>query len=91
MRYALMVGMTLALAGCASNATWTPGPDVDPNLTLEQQRAQCSSMTHSNGSVGEAGPTNQDFDTCMRASGWLRADRKCRPPSDSRLWLPTCE
>ena len=91
MRYALMVGMTLVLAGCASNATWTPGPDVDLNLTLEQQRAQCSSMTHSNGSVGEAGPTNQDFDTCMRASGWLRADRKCRPPSDSRLWLPTCE
>jgi hypothetical protein len=90
LRYALMVGMTLVLAGCASE-TWTAGPDVNPNLTLEQQRAQCTSTTSHNGSVGEAGPANMDFNTCMRASGWLRADRKCRTPSDSRLWLPTCE
>jgi hypothetical protein len=90
MRYALMVGMTLVLAGCASE-TWTAGPDVNPNLTLEQQRAQCASTTNHNGAVGETGPSDMDFNTCMRASGWLRADRKCRPTGDSRLWLPTCE
>ena len=68
MRYALMVGMTLVLVGCASE-TWTAGPNVNPNLTLAQQRAQCTSMTGHNGGVGEAGPSDMDFNTCMRADG----------------------
>jgi hypothetical protein len=82
--------MTLALAACATDNTWTRGPEADPNLSLEQQRAQCSGTTFSNGNV-DGDRANQDFDICMRASGWLRADRKCRTASDSRLWLPTCE
>jgi hypothetical protein len=85
-----MMGMTLALAGCASDNTWTRGPEADANLSLEQQRAQCSATIYSNGNV-DGDRANQDFDICMRASGWLRGDRKCRPPGDSRLWLPTCE
>ncbi len=90
MRYALMVGTTLALAGCASD-TWTAGPDVNPNLSLAQQRAQCTATTGQNGSIGEAGAADMDFNTCMRASGWVRAERKCRTSSDSRIWLPSCE
>jgi hypothetical protein len=90
MRYALMVGMTLVLAGCAGD-TWTPGPDVNANLTYEQQRSQCSMTVHHNGSVGETGPADMDFNTCMRTSGWLRASQECWTPSDLRLWLPRCK
>jgi hypothetical protein len=81
--------MTLALAACANN-TWTRRPEADSNVSLEQQRAQCSATTFANGNV-DGDRANQDFDICMRASGWLRPDLKCRPASDSRLWLPTCE
>ena len=90
MRYALTVGMTLALAGCASDNTWLRGPDADPNLSLEQQRAQCSTRTFADGK-DDGERATQDFNTCMRASGWLRTDRKCRTAGDSRLWLPTCD
>jgi hypothetical protein len=90
MRYALTVGITLALMGCASTNTWTRGPEADPNLSLEQQRAQCSARTFGDGK-DDGERATQDFDICMRASGWLRTDRKCRTASDSRLWLPTCE
>jgi hypothetical protein len=89
MRYVPMLGMTLALVGCASN-TWLPGPNVNPNMSFEQQRAQCSMMEHQAGSIGEAGRINQNFNDCMLASGWVPASQECRTPSDKRVWLPRC-
>ena len=65
MRYALTVGITLALAACASDNTWTRGPEADPNLSLEQQSS--TGATFSNGNV-DGDCTNQDFHICMRAS-----------------------
>jgi hypothetical protein len=47
--------MTLALAACASNISWTRGPEADPNLSLEQRRAQCSGTTFCNGNVDDSG------------------------------------
>jgi hypothetical protein len=53
-------------------------------MSFEQQRAQCSMMEHQAGSIGEAGRTNQNFNDCMLASGWVPASQECRTPSDKR-------
>lgn len=36
------------LTGCATKE-WAPGPNVNPTLTLEQQRAQCRYMARHGG------------------------------------------
>jgi hypothetical protein len=57
------------------------------NLTLEQQRAQCTSTTSHNGSVGEAGPPIWISTlACGRADGCVQIESA--DPFDSRLWLP---
>jgi hypothetical protein len=123
MRHALLVGIAVALAGCASH-NWTPGPNVAPGLTFDQQKARCSLMARHGGSgfavagdpnfvagaaighgISEGVRTQQDFNDCMLASGWVIDDRKataqpanaaqpasqeCRTLSDTRVWLPPC-
>jgi hypothetical protein len=49
----------LVLAGCA-NHNWVPGPNVNPQLTLEQQSAQCRMMAR-HGGTGFAAAGSPEF------------------------------
>lgn len=59
MRSLMTMIICTLLAGCASH-TWAPGPTVNPNLTFDQQKAQCSLMARHSGS-GFAAAGNPNF------------------------------
>jgi hypothetical protein len=93
MRGFVVVAASALLAGCATGPRqWLPGPNVAPNMTFDQQQAQCSLMARHGGSgfyaagnqnfvagaavghaIGEGIRTQQDFNDCMLASGWVVA------------------
>lgn len=59
MRTALLVGMGIFLASCASHQ-WAPGPNANPQMTFDQQKAQCSLMARHSG-TGFAAMGNPNF------------------------------
>jgi hypothetical protein len=57
MRNAVILALALPLCACA-NHNWAAGPNVNPHMTFEQQKAQCSMMARHGGTmVAAAGDT----------------------------------
>jgi hypothetical protein len=85
MRYTTLVALAVILTGCATKA-WVPGPNASPALTLEQQKAQGGTGFAAAGEpafvagaavghgIGNAVRAGADFNDCMLAAGYLKAE-----------------
>jgi hypothetical protein len=86
MRTLLVMGTAIIFTSCAANRNyWAPGPNINPNLTFEQQKAQCSMMARHGGTpagdlygaaaidhdIAENLRAGQDFNDCMFAAGYV--------------------